>query len=121
MIHLEDAACLAKSIAREFAMEVMCSIMTTLENAVWPLKSTALDVAFHFLIPLEVFPPIYYVYSFISFILDSSMCSGHGYCNGKTCVCDVGFAGTVCNSCAPDYYVYPVCRCNSLYILGYLY
>ena len=38
------------------------------------------------------------------------MCAGHGTCNPLGgCDCDPGFAGAVCDRCAPDHYNYPTC------------
>lgn len=39
-------------------------------------------------------------------------CSGHGYCDGQQCICDVGFAGPRCASCdiANQYTGYPECK-----------
>jgi hypothetical protein len=37
-------------------------------------------------------------------------CNGNGTClPDNTCACFVGFAGSACEMCAPDYYNYPTC------------
>lgn len=38
-------------------------------------------------------------------------CNGNGVCDGgtNTCICNVGFVGTGCEFCAPNYYNYPLC------------
>lgn len=36
-------------------------------------------------------------------------CNDHGTLVGGVCVCNVGFVGPTCGSCAPNYYNYPTC------------
>lgn len=52
-------------------------------------------------------------------ILGACDCSVHGECNGTTCVCNNGFAGTNCTSCSNATLSYPFCE--GIYIIIYKY
>jgi len=36
-------------------------------------------------------------------------CSGHGTCSWGACICNAGYAGDACETCAPSYTGYPAC------------